>query len=100
CIELLALSGVVLAAAWIVFPLSTSPIGFVCIPIVAWAAARFGQREAATATCILSAVAIWESMHGRGTFGGHTVNERLLLLQSFMVVTSIVGLTLGASATG
>jgi PAS domain S-box-containing protein len=98
--ELLALSGAVLAVAWIVFDLSTYPIGFVCIPIVAWAAARFGQREAATATCILSAVAIWESMHGRGTFGGHTVNERLLLLQSFMVVTSIVGLTLGASATG
>ena len=99
-IELLALSGVALAVTWIVFALSTYPIGFVCIPIVAWAAARFGQREAATATCILSAVAIWESLHGRGAFGGHTANETLLLLQSFMVVTSIVGLTLGASATG
>ena len=99
-IELLALSGAVLAAAWVVFAQSAYPIAFLCLPIVAWAAVRFGQREAATATFILSAVAIWQSVHGRGTFGGHTVNEVLLLLQSFMVVTSIVGLTLGASTTG
>ena len=99
-VELLMLSGVMLAVGWTVFAVSAYPIGFLCLPIVAWAAARFGQREAATATCLLSAVAIWESAHGRGTFGGHTVNETLLLLQSFMAVTSIVGLTLGASSTG
>jgi len=98
--ELLALSGTVIAVAWLVFAQSAYPISFLCLPLVAWAAVRFGQREAATATFILSAVAIWQTVHGRGTFGGHTVNQTLLLLQSFMVVTSIVGLTLGASTTG
>jgi len=99
-IELLALSGVAVGVGWIVFAVSTYPIGFLCIPIVAWAAARLGQREAATATCILCAIAIWQSIQGRGTFGGHTENETLLLLQTFMAVTSIVGLTLGASTMG
>jgi len=99
-LELLTLACVLLLLGWIVFARSAYPIEFLCIPIVVWSAARFGQREAATATCILSVIAIWGTFHERGTFGGHTVNETLLLLQSFMVVTSLVGITLGASATG
>jgi two-component system cell cycle sensor histidine kinase/response regulator CckA len=99
-LELLSLVLVLTAVAWIVFVISGYPLGYLCIPIVVWAAWRFGQREAAAATCMLSVLAIWGSLDGRGTFGGHTPNDTLLLLQSFMAIISIVGLTLGASVSG
>ena len=47
------------------------PIGFTCIPMLVWAAFRFGQREAATANVILAASATWGItrglVRGRGT---------------------------------
>ena len=35
------------------------PIEYLCIPFLIWAAFRFGQREAATVTAILSGIAVW-----------------------------------------
>lgn len=100
CVELSVLFTTVAAVGWTVFVASAYPLGFLCIPLCVWTACRFGQREATTATCLLSLIAIWGTVHGVGTFGDRSVTEALALLQSFMAVTSIIGITVGAAVSG
>ena len=60
------------------------PLVFVPIPWLVWAAFRFGSREAATATVLLSGIALWGTLHGNGPFARETPQESLLLMQSFI----------------
>ncbi|HUL50336.1 MAG TPA: MASE1 domain-containing protein [Gemmatimonadales bacterium] len=75
---------------------SHDPLEFLCIPLLLWAAFRFTPRDAATAVVILAAVAIRGTVHGHGPFVRPDANESLLLLQSFMGVTSLTTLTVAA----
>jgi len=75
------------------------PLEFLCIPFLVWAAFRFGQREAATAVVVLSAIAIWGTLGGLGPFVRPTLNESFLLLQAFMGVTGLTTLALAAVVT-
>ena len=72
------------------------PLEFLCIPFLVWAAFRFRQREVATAVVVLSAIAIWGTLHGVGAFSRWTPNEALVLLQAFMGVTTVMALALAA----
>src|SRR6266436_9066145 len=72
------------------------PIAFICAPIVIWTAFRFTQRETATGIFIVSAVAIWGTMHGFGPFVRETENQSLLALQSWTAVLSITAMALSA----
>ena len=78
---------------WIVFVASGHPLSFLTIPLCVWAGFRFGQREAATVTCALSFFAAWGSAQGLGTFAQGSPNDSVLVVEAFMAVTSIVGLT-------
>ena len=98
--ELFALVAALVVVGWMVFVVSEYPLGFLCIPICIWAAARFGQREAATVMCLLSLIALWGTVHGFGTFGRESVNDALLLIQAFLAVTSVIGLIVGAASSG
>src|SRR3989442_3676860 len=73
-----------------------SPLVFVAIPWLVWAAFRFGPREAATAAVITAAFAIWHTVHGVGPFVAATVNESLLLLQAFVSIVTVTILTMAA----
>jgi PAS domain S-box-containing protein len=73
-----------------------SPLGFLCLPVLLWTAFRFGRREAATATLILSAVAVAGTLQGFGPFGGRDRNDSLLLLQGFMGTIAVTVLALAA----
>src|SRR5881397_1015558 len=79
--------------------IETYPLGFLCIPVLVWTAFRFGPRETATATLLLSGIAIWGTLSGFGPFARETQNESLLLLQAFMGVTAIMALALAAGVT-
>ena len=72
------------------------PLEFLCLPLLIWAAFRFGQREVATAVAILSGIATWGTLHGFGPFARNAQNESLLLLQTFMAVTALTTLALAA----
>jgi diguanylate cyclase (GGDEF)-like protein len=74
------------------------PLEYLCVPFLIWAALRFGRREAATATVLLSSIAIWSTLHGFGPFAIGTKNESLLLLQSFMGIVAVMTLALAALA--
>src|SRR5881397_2593529 len=81
---------------WLTISARNYPIAFICGPIVIWTAFRFTQRETATGIFILSAVAIWGTMHGFGPFVGETENQSLLALQSWTAVLTITAMALSA----
>src|SRR5437899_803827 len=81
---------------WLTISARNYPIGFISGPIVIWTAFRFTQRETATGIFILSAIAIWGTLHGFGPFVGETENQSLLALQSWTAVLTITAMALAA----
>ena len=81
------------------FPISARnyPISFICGPVVIWPAFRFSQRETATGIFILSALAIWGTLHGFGPFIMETENHSLLTLQAWTAVLTITAMALAAA---
>ncbi len=77
-------------------PLGGPSLGFICIPVLIWAALRFGPREASTAVTLLAAVAVAQTVVGLERLGRSEANAQLLLLQTFMAVTSVTTLVLAA----
>ena len=75
---------------------SDYPLEFLCVPFLIWAASRFGQREAALATLVLSVPAIWGTLHGLGHFAQLPKSESLLLLQAFLGVGAVMTLGLAS----
>ena len=71
------------------------PVSFICLPVILWAAFRFGQLAAAICTVVLSILAVRSTLAGTGLFatGDH---EGLLILQGFMGVLAVCGLVVGA----
>jgi signal transduction histidine kinase len=65
------------------------------IPLL-WAAFRFGQRGAATATLALCGFALWGTLHERGPFVTPDINLSLLLLQSFIGTSAVTVLIVAA----
>jgi PAS domain S-box-containing protein len=72
------------------------PLSFLCLPILVWAAYRFGPREAATAALVLSSIAVFGTVRGFGPFARANLNESLVLLQAFMGVIVVTATALGA----
>jgi len=102
-VEALLMLGCLVAIAQVVFggwlgaSVRNSSIDFLCIPILVLMAYRFGQRETATGAFVLSALATWGTLRGFGPFADATPNEALLLLQGFMVVTTVMAMVLAAA---
>lgn len=94
-----------LVASFIVLTLSVSwgggPLShaYVFFPLLMWAAIRFGQRGAITATVLVSAITIAGTVLGRGPFIQPTLHASLLALQTFMGITGATFLVLGASSS-
>jgi len=92
-------------AGWIVFggrfhsALKNYPLEYLCNPFLIWAAFRYGRRKAATAICVLSAIATWGTLHGFGPFSRESQNTSLLLLEAFMGITALTTLALAAEIT-
>src|SRR3989475_2388720 len=81
---------------WLTISARNYPIGLISGPIVIWMAFRFTQRETATGIFILSAIAIWGTLHGFGPFVGEAQNQSLLALQSWTAVLTITAMALSA----
>src|SRR5881227_2509626 len=81
---------------WLTISARNYPIAFSCGAIVIWTAFRFTQRETATGIFILSAIAIWGTLHGFGPFAEKTENQSLLALQYWTAVVTITAMALSA----
>ncbi len=79
------------------FSVVHDPVEVLTIPVLIWSAFRFGPRVAATAIFVLSGLAVWGTLRGFGPFAASDPNDSLLLLQSFMAVTTVTTLALAAA---
>jgi len=75
------------------------PLGHLGMPLLLWAALRFRQGGAVTAAAVISAVAVWGTLHGSGPFAVGTPNDWLLFLQAFIGVSTLTALVLAAVVT-
>jgi PAS domain S-box-containing protein len=98
--EAAALFLCVLGVSLLVFtdalPVKITDHPFLLFPFLIWAALRFGQPGAVTATFVMSVIAIWGTHQGWGPFIRPTRHESLLLLQSFMAIAAMTTLVLAA----
>ena len=69
---------------------------FLPLPLVLWAAVRFGERGASGAILVVAVILIWATLHGRGLFPGEDPEHSVLALQLFLTGLSIPVLMLGA----
>lgn len=97
CLLLLVVSGQAVFGGLLDFHGRNYPLEFLCIPVLLWAAFRFGQRGAALAAFTLSAIAVWGTLKGLGPFAIGSQNDSLLLLDLFMAVLAVMGMVLAAA---
>jgi TolB-like protein/integral membrane sensor domain MASE1/class 3 adenylate cyclase/predicted Zn-dependent protease len=93
---LLVVLSAVVFGGWPAVSARNYPIVLICGPIVIWTAFRFTQRETATGIFILSAIAVWGTLHGFGPFVGETENLSLLAVQWWTAALSITAMALSA----
>jgi PAS domain S-box-containing protein len=74
----------------------TYPLPF-ALPLLAWAGFRLGRRGTSAGVIVLSALAIWGTLEGQGSFAQRDREESLLLLQIFLAVSSATALAVAAS---
>jgi signal transduction histidine kinase len=71
---------------------------YMIFPFTIWAALRLGQRGATSSTLIVSGIATWETIQGTGPFSLESINDSLVLLQTFMGVVSLTALVVAAAS--
>lgn len=104
-LEIVALAVALVGIGLVVFggaPLlhgRTLAIDFLCMPILVWAAYRFGSRMASASVIVLSGIALVGTLNGTGPFAMLGANSGLLVVQGFMGIASITSLALAAVVT-
>ena len=66
-----------------------SALLFLPLPLLLWAAVRFGSLGASTAVSIVSFLAIWSAAHGHGPFSGRPAEQDAISIQIFLIVLAI-----------
>jgi diguanylate cyclase (GGDEF)-like protein/PAS domain S-box-containing protein len=66
------------------------------IPILLWAALRFGPKGICVSVLIITILSIWHTVNGRGSFIAGTPAENALSLQLFLVAISVPMMLLSA----
>ncbi len=72
------------------------PVIYMVIPLLVWAAFRFGEQATTLIVVIISVISIVGTVQGFGPFVRSSQNESLLLLQSFVGVIALTTLILSA----
>jgi signal transduction histidine kinase/integral membrane sensor domain MASE1 len=67
------------------------------LPIVVWAAERFGARGASGAIVVVTIVLIWRTLDGPSLFASDDPETNVFALQAFLIGLSVPILLLGAS---
>jgi signal transduction histidine kinase len=73
------------------------PTEFLCLPILLWAAFRFGLREAISAAAVLAGLAIFGTVRGSGPFARGSENTSLLLLQAYVGVVTVMSMAVAVA---
>jgi signal transduction histidine kinase/CheY-like chemotaxis protein len=73
------------------------PIEYLLVPLLVWAAFRFGQRFTTLAIFWVAGLAIIGAIQGTSSFNRDTLNESLLLLQAFVGAIAVTNMVLSAA---
>jgi PAS domain S-box-containing protein len=98
--QLLEAAGLVLGLVLVggIIFLTKIPAGleyFALVPIL-WGALRFGRRGAVSSVFVMSAIALWGTVHSLGPFSTSSSNQPLLLLQVFMATVTVTALVMAS----
>jgi PAS domain S-box-containing protein len=91
--EAVVLGGVTLLLCFFIF-FRNVPFAYGLMPLLLWAAFRFGMRGASTAAVVIAIFATIGTSRGLSPFARGTVDESLLSLHSFLDVTLVCALFL------
>lgn len=86
--EALLLLSLLLGTGQLAF-LRNFPVQYMMLPWLWWAAFRFGQHGATLAIVLVSSLALWGTVNGTSSFLRESLNESLILLQTFLGVVSV-----------
>ena len=84
--------------SWFVYGIQNYPLAYLPFPFLVWGALRFGQRGAATGTLLVSALAIYSLLSGRGPFLANSERESLMLIGSYIGILATTNMLLAAAA--
>jgi PAS domain S-box-containing protein len=73
------------------------PADLFILPLLAWVAYHFSQREVTLAIIIVLGIALWGTTHGHGPYGGPTPWSNLPVLQAFIGILSVSAIAMGAA---
>ncbi|HEU5135728.1 MAG TPA: MASE1 domain-containing protein [Steroidobacteraceae bacterium] len=102
-LEASCLAAAIIVIGWLDFGRSpagpdTSPaLIYAPVPLLIWAALRFGLGGISASMLLITILAIWGTMHGRGPFLAQTPAENALALQLFLLVAATPLLLLAAA---
>src|SRR5262245_20068432 len=82
---------------WPLNPVIARPLPYLLLPLLVWAALRFGRHGATLAIGVTTVIALWGTLHGRGPFVAESLNASLQALQSFLGVVALTTLALAAA---
>jgi diguanylate cyclase (GGDEF)-like protein/PAS domain S-box-containing protein len=92
----LAAAGAAVFGGILPAPFRNGPLEFLCVPILGWAAYRFGPREAATISAATAAIALAGTVLGFGPFVPGAPGGSLALVQGFVAISTVMPLVLAA----
>lgn len=81
---------------YLTMSVSHYPIAYILIPLIVLAAFRFGMDGVGWSIMIVSCIAVWGTLNGFGTFVRASLNQSLMLVQSFLGIVSVTGLALSS----
>ena len=91
------LATVVISATVFMAPgLRDYPLGFLCLPPLAWAALRLGQRDMITSVFLVMLVAMVALELGVGPYVLRTRGDSLIVLQAFILTVALLTLPISA----
>ena len=86
--------GLFVFGGWAPWGLVTAALTYMTVPLLVWAAFRFGEHGAMAALLLVSGMAVGGTVHGHGPFVHKTLHDSLLLLQTFVGVLAVTVLAL------
>jgi signal transduction histidine kinase/integral membrane sensor domain MASE1 len=67
------------------------------LPLILWAAIRFGARGASVAILVVAVALLWRTLNGPNPFSADTPEESVFAIQAFLIGVSIPVLLLGTA---
>ena len=75
---------------------NTAALLYVPLPFLLWAAVRFGPKGISISLTLVTFMAIWNAVHGRGPFISNSPEQNALSIQVFLITISVPLMVLAA----